>query len=42
MMDIEEFASHILTLVENLSDYEDIDSHIEILTKIILSGIEPE
>jgi hypothetical protein len=40
MMDTEEFASHILTLFENISESEDIDAHVEILAKIILSGIE--
>jgi hypothetical protein len=40
MMDTEEFASHILTLFENMSESEDIDTQVEFFAKIILSSIE--
>jgi len=41
-MDTNELASHILTLIDNFSESEDLDSHVEIITKIIHCGLENE
>ncbi len=41
MIDIEEVASHLLTLFDNLNESEDIDdTHIKTLAKMMLGIID--
>lgn len=41
-MSTKELASNVLTLVQNLDEYEDMDAQAELLTKIINNALKTE